>query len=105
MHLIAELIKLCARAVDRSKRVAVDTRVIFNFKNLPEEKRTIVVVSYEMQKRLMSKLIKELKDVDVYFSKIEWNQRSYLMMVLSKNDNVVDKQFISYLKEYVTHFC
>jgi hypothetical protein len=105
LHVIAELIKLCAKAVDRSKKKAAETKAIFNFKNLPEEKRTIVVVSYEMQKRLMSKLIKELKDVDVYFSKIEWNQRSYLMMVLSKNDNVVDKQFISYLKECVTRFC
>lgn len=104
LHLMAELIQLCAKAVERSKKKP-DTKIIFNFKNLPEEKRTIVVVSYEMQKRLMSKLIKELKDVDVYFSKIEWSQRSYLMMVLSKNDAVVDKEFISYLKEYVTHFC
>jgi len=102
IHLMSELIRLCSKAVDISKKKP-GAKVIFKYKCLLEEKRTIVVVSYEMQKRLMSKLIKELKDVDAYFTRIEWNQRSYLLMVLSKDNKVVEKSFISYLKEYVTN--
>lgn len=102
IHLLSELIRLCSKAVDKSKEKP-DAKIIFKYKRLPEEKRTIVVVSYEMQKRLMSRLIKELKDVDVYFTRIEWNQRSYLLMVLSKEGNFVEKNFITHLKRYVTH--
>jgi hypothetical protein len=102
IYLMSELIRLCSKAVDISKKKP-DAKIIFKYKCLLEEKRTIVVVSYEMQKRLMSKLIKELKDVDAYFTRIEWNQRSYLLMVLSKDNKVVEKDFISHLKEYVTN--
>lgn len=102
IHLMSELIRLCSKAVDKSKKKP-DAKIIFKYKSLPEENRTIVVVAYEKQKRLMSKLIKELKDVDMYITRIEWNQRSYMLMVLSQDNKVVETGFISYLKEYVTH--
>ncbi len=102
IHLLSELIRLCAKAVEKSKEKP-DAGIIFKYKRLPEEKRTIVVVAFEMQKRLMSKLLKELKDVDVYFTRIEWNQRSYLLMVLSKDGDAVEKDFTAHLKKHVTH--
>jgi hypothetical protein len=102
-RLTEELIKLCNKAIEKSKEKP-GLKVKFMHKNLPNEHRTIVVVSYEMQKRLMSKLIMELKEVDIYFTRIEWNQRSYLLMVLSKDKEVVDKDFIAQLKERVNHF-
>ncbi|MDQ1353475.1 MAG: hypothetical protein QG657_3781 [Acidobacteriota bacterium] len=103
LHLTEELIKLCHKAIEKSKEKP-GLKVKFMHKNLPEEHRTIVAVSYERQKRLMSKLIMELKDVEIYFTRIEWNQRSYLLMVLSKNKEVVEKDFIGQLKERVNHF-
>lgn len=102
-HLIVELVKLCDKAIEKSKEEP-GLKVKFMHKNLPDEQRTIVVVSYEMQKRLMSKLIMELKDVEIYFTRIEWNQRSYLLMVLSKDKQVVERDFIVKLKERVNHF-
>lgn len=102
-RLTEELIKLCNKAIEKSKEKP-GLKVKFMHKNLANEHRTIVVVSYEMQKRLMSKLIMELKEVDIYFTRIEWNQRSYLLMVLSKDKEVVDKDFIAQLKERVNHF-
>jgi hypothetical protein len=102
-RLTVELVKLCNKAIEKSKEKP-GLKVKFMHKNLPDEHRTIVVVSYEMQKRLMSKLIMELKDVEIYFTRIEWNQRSYLLMVLSKNKDVVEKDFIAKLKERVNHF-
>jgi len=102
-RLNVELVKLCNKAIEKSKEKP-GLKVKFMHKNLPDEHRTIVVVSYEMQKRLMSKLIMELKDVEIYFTRIEWNQRSYLLMVLSKNKEVVEKDFIAKLKERVNHF-
>ncbi len=97
-HLVEELIKLCAGAVTKSTEKP-SQKVIFKYKNLPEYNRTLVAVSYEKQKRLMSRLIKELKEVELYFTKIEWNQRSYLLMILSKDKSVLEKDFITALKK------
>ncbi len=102
-NLMAELIKLCAATVEKSKEDS-DAGIIFKYKNISAEHRTIVIVSYEKQKRLMSKLIKELRDVDLYSTRIEWNQRSYLVMVLSKDNEVVEKEYIGKIKGCVNHF-
>ena len=102
-NLMVELIKLCAATVEESKENS-DPGIIFKYKNISAEHRTIVIVSYEKQKRLMSKLIKELRDVDLYSTRIEWNQRSYLVMVLSKDNEVVEKEYIGKIKGCVNHF-
>ncbi len=102
-HLMTELIKLCSKTVEGAKEKS-DLKVIFRYKNLADEGRTIIVVSYGMQRRLMSKLIRELKDVELYFTKIEWNQRSYLLMILRKDKHILDKDFILKLRENVKHF-
>jgi hypothetical protein len=102
-NLMIELMKLCAATVEESKENS-DPRIIFKHKNISAEHRTIVIVSYEKQKRLMSKLIKELKDVDLYSTRIEWNQRSYLVMVLSKDNEVVGKEYIGKIKGCVNQF-
>jgi hypothetical protein len=103
VQLMKELITLCSETVEKTKKHPSE-KVIFKYKNLKSEHRTIVVVSYEMQKRLMSKLIKELEGVELYFTKIEWNQRSYLIMVLSEDKEVVDKEFIERIRECVNLF-
>jgi hypothetical protein len=101
--LMVELIRLCARAIEKSEANS-DTKVKFLYKNLKEPPQTIVVVSYDTQKRLMSKLIRELKEVELYFTKIIWNQRSYLIMALVKDNKILDKEFISQLKSSVYKF-
>lgn len=102
-ELMVQLILLCADAVEVS-RTKPHEQIIFKYKNVKAENRTLVVVSYEMQKRLMSKLIKELKDVELYFTKIEWNQRSYVLMVLSKDKEMLGKESITGIKDCVNHF-
>jgi hypothetical protein len=102
-HLMEELIRLCNKTIEKNKKKP-NGKVQLMYKNLHEERRTIIVISYEMQKRLMSKLIMELKDVEIYFTRIEWTQRSYLLIVLGKNNDVVGKDFIMKIKERVDHF-
>lgn len=103
MNLLEELIKLCFDAIEQTRKKPGE-QVIFKYKNVTECDRTLVVVSYETQKRLMSTLITELKDVELYFTKIEWNQRSYLLMVLSKDKRPVDMELIKWLKTSVKQF-
>jgi hypothetical protein len=102
-NLMMELIKLCAEAVEKSKEDS-NAGIICKYKNISDEHRTIVIVSYEKKKRLMSKIIKELEDVDLYSTRIEWNQRSYLVMVLSKDNEVVGKKTIEKIRKIVNLF-
>ncbi len=101
--LMTELCRLCAQTIDCT-REKPDENAIFRYKNLTELRRTIVVVSYGAQKRLMSRLIKELTEVELYFTKIEWNQRSYLLMVLRKDRNVVSKEFTANIRRCIKQY-
>ncbi len=103
LTLMEELVTLCAGVVEKSKKNP-DAKIIFEYKNIKDEHRTIVIVSFERQKRLMSKLIKELRDVDLYSTRIEWNQRSYVIMVLSKDKDVLEKAYIEKIREKVNFF-
>jgi len=49
-----ELVILCAGVVEKAKKNP-DAKIIFEYKNIKDEHRTIVIVSFEKQKRLMSK--------------------------------------------------
>ncbi|MCP4217548.1 MAG: hypothetical protein GY765_23100 [bacterium] len=102
-NLMVELIRLCSRSVEKSMEKP-GCNVIFKYKSFPDYRKTIVVVSYEKQKRLMSKLIRELCEVELYFTKIEWNQRSYLLMVISKDNDTLEKDYIKALREHTKHF-
>ncbi|UCH92762.1 MAG: hypothetical protein JSV88_21035 [Candidatus Aminicenantes bacterium] len=92
-NLLLELIELCALAVDESKKISTD-KILYKYKHILESHRSILIISYVNHKRLLSRLVHKLVGVDLYFTKIEWDQRSYLIMILSKNNNVVEDDFI-----------
>jgi hypothetical protein len=100
-NLLLELIKLCADAVDESKDIATE-KIIYKYKHLPESHRTVLIISYVNHKRLLSRLVQKLVDVGLYFTKIDWDQRSYLIMILSQNNNELEDDFIEDLMSTVT---
>ncbi|MCP4157572.1 MAG: hypothetical protein GY757_58215 [bacterium] len=101
--LMKELIELCALTIDETTEKP-EARIVVKHKTMPDLNSTIVVLSYEKQRRLISNLIKELKDVELYFTQIEWNQRSYMLMVLSKAHEALDEGFVSKLMASISRF-
>jgi hypothetical protein len=98
--LLLELIRLCADSVEESREIPGE-KVLFKYKHIPTSNRTLVVVSYTNHKRLLSRLTQKLRGVTLYFTKIEWEQRSYMIMILSKNNRVVEDSFIQQLKDKI----
>ena len=98
--LLLELIRLCADAVDESKDISPD-RIIYKYKHVPESHRTVLIISYVNHKRLLSRLVQKLMEVEIYFTKIDWDQRSYLIMILSKNNNELEDDFLDGLMSKV----
>lgn len=92
-NLLLELIRLCVEAINESREIPSE-KVLFKYKHIPTSNRTLVVISYINNKRLLSRLAPKLKDVTWYFTKIEWEQRSYMIMILSKNNRMVEDKFI-----------
>jgi len=92
-HLLLELIRLCADAVEESKNISTE-KIIYKYQHVPDSHKTVLIISYINHKRLLSRLVQKLMDVDLYFTKIDWDQRSYLIMILSKNNNELEDNFI-----------
>lgn len=99
-NLLLEIIRLTSESIDESRGIPGE-KVLFKYKNLQDSNRTIIVISYINQKRLLSRLVQRLKDVDMYFTKIEWEHRSYVIVILSRENKVLDDQLIDELRNKV----
>ncbi len=99
-NLLLELIRLCADTVDESKDISTE-KIMYKYKHVPDSHRTVLIISYVNHKRLLSRLVQKLLNVDLYFTKIDWDQRSYLIMILSRNNNELDDNFIEDLMNSV----
>ncbi len=97
---LLELIRTCSDAVEASKVLPSD-ELLVRYKQLPTSHRTVLVVSYCQQKKLLSKLVGKLTDVNLYFTQLEWDQRAYLVMILSKNNDIVSDEFVEELVDTV----
>jgi len=100
-HLLLELIKLCAGVVDEAKDIPTN-KIIYKYKHIPDAHRTVLIISYVNHKRLLSRLIQKLVESDIYFTRINWDQRSYLIMILSQNNKELQDDFIDDLMSKVT---
>lgn len=101
--LLRELIKLCAAAVEEAKEESCE-KVIVKYKDVTKANGTIIVVSYGEHRKLLSRLTKKLKDITLYFVKLEWNQRYYVLMVLSRERKPLEEEFIKELKSDIESF-
>lgn len=101
--LLMEVIKLCSIAVEEARDEHCD-KIIVKHRNVPDAKGTIILVSYEEHRKLLSKLIKKLKDIAVYFTKIEWNQRYYVLLFLGQDKKPLSDDFIRELESDIKKF-
>jgi hypothetical protein len=82
--------KLVCATIKAAKKEEMD-RVIVKYKNIRhpfknEFVKTIFVISYVKEKKILSKLFSYLRNIEVYFTRIEWEQRFYLILIFKKNN-------------------
>ena len=51
--------------------------------------KTIFVIAYGKDKKILSKFINNLPGIEVYFTRIEWEQRFYLILIFKKNNRAL----------------
>lgn len=79
--LLVEAVSICAKAVDQANRQG-GQKLIFRYRVLKQLKRTVVVISSEDQRDMLPLIVTYLESIPFYFSRIDWNQRSYHILVL-----------------------
>lgn len=96
-HVLYEVILLCSQAIEESN-LAPSKKLIIKHKNLTPANRSIFIVSYIKQKALLGKIIKKFKNFDIYFTKIQWNQRAYIILVIHQDNKILKKEDIRDIK-------
>jgi len=102
-RLLSELIRLCSTAVEEAE-ANPGKKITARHQSLPDCNRTLLVVAYDEQKKLLSRVLTKLRDVPLYFTRIDWNQRSYLLMILYQDNKPLDNDFFSTLIAYIESF-
>lgn len=88
-QVLAEIMKLVCATIRATARVPLE-RVVVQYRGVrdpyrSESAKTIFVVSYSREKNVLSRFVLSLSDIDVYFTRIEWEQRFYLILILKNS--------------------
>jgi hypothetical protein len=102
---MAEIMKLVCATIKAAKKEEMD-RVIVKYKNIRhpfknEFIKTIFVISYVKEKKILSKFFNYLRDIEVYFTRIEWEQRFYLILIFKKDNLALPVDEIKRIKTEV----
>jgi hypothetical protein len=89
-EIMAEIINLACATIAAAKKEEMG-QVVVNYKNIKhprqdEALKTIFVIAYGRDKKILSKFINNLPGIEVYFTRIEWEQRFYLILIFKKNN-------------------
>ncbi len=102
---LAEIMKLVCSTIKAAKKEEMD-RVVVKYRNIRhalknEFIKTIFVVSYAREKKILSHFIDNLRDIQVYFTRIEWEQRFYLILIFKKGNQALPDEEITKIKNEV----
>ncbi len=102
---LAEIMKLVCSTIKAARKEDLD-RVVVKYKSigLPhknEQAKIIFVISYSREKKVLSRFLKNMPSIDVYFTRIEWEQRFYLILIFKKDGHVLPAEEIERLKDRV----
>jgi len=102
---LAEIVKLVCSTIKAAKKEEMD-RVVVKYQNIRHAMRnefikTIFVVSYAREKKILSRFIDNLRDIEVYFTRIEWEQRFYLILIFKKGNQALPDEEIAKIKNKV----
>ncbi len=103
--IMAEIMKLVCSTIKAAKKEDLD-RVVVKYQNIRhplknEFIKTIFVISYARERKLLSKFINTLQNINVYFTRIEWEQRFYLMLIFKKGNQALPAEEIASIKAEV----
>jgi len=92
-EIMAEIINLACATIEAAEKEAMG-QVVVNYKNIKnprnnESLKTIFIISYGKDKKILSKFINNLPEIEVYFTRIEWEQRFYLILIFKKNNRAL----------------
>jgi hypothetical protein len=92
-EIMAEIVNLACATIEAAKKKDLG-QVIVNHKNIKnpykdEWLKTIFIIAYKKDKKILSKFISNLQGIEVYFTRIEWEQRFYLILIFKKNNRAL----------------
>ena len=104
-QVLAEIMKLVCSTIKAARKEDMD-RVIVKYKSIrlpyrSELAKTIFVISYCREKKILSRFIENLPDIDVYFTRIEWEQRFCLILILKKDNQALGAAEIARIRSTV----
>jgi hypothetical protein len=102
---LADIMKLVYSTIQAAKKEDMD-RVIVKYQNIKnplknEFIKTIFVIAYARERKLLSKFINNLQDINVYFTRIEWEQRFYLILIFKKGNQALPSEEIARIKSRI----
>ncbi len=104
-EIMAEIVNLVCATIEAAKNENLG-QVVVNYKHIKNPYRnellkTIFVIAFKRDKKILSKFISNMHEIEFYFTRIEWEQRFYLILILKKNNRALTAADIGKIKSSV----
>ena len=101
-ELLQTIIELCGQTVKESEEKSPN-EILFKSYNNFERDRIILVISCmgKRRKKILNRMVRQLQDIDINFSKIEWNQRSYLLLILGSKGKTLNRNVMKDISNFI----
>lgn len=104
-QVLVEIMRLVCSTI-KAARKAGRERMIVKYKSLclpckNDLAKTIFVISYCREKKVLSRFIQNLPNIDVYFTRLEWEQRSYLILIMKKGNQALAAAEVARIRSVV----
>ncbi len=91
--IMAEIIKLVCNTMETAKKQDL-SQIVVNYKNIKnprmgEPLKTIFIIACSRDNKILSKFINSMQQIEIYFTRIEWEQRFYLILIFKKNNRAL----------------
>lgn len=97
---IKEVVKMCSSLINETK-ITGKSSMFIKYKHHHDLKRTIVVVSCFRKRSLIKTFLSQLKEVNINFSKFYKDQKKYYILILDKENKILDESIIKNLMDKI----
>ncbi len=98
-QILHDTIQLCC-ATAKYLRHSGEKRPVISYRHLRHpltggEFKTVFIISYLGERSILNQIVRDLDGIELYFTRITWDQRSYLILILKKDNRALTPEQLS----------
>ncbi len=104
LEMIYQIICICTGMINKFETESESEAVDYEIRNVDSARRTVIVMSYYGAQPVAGRIVQELKDYSINFTRFRWEHRSYAIVILHKDNKPLEQSVIDDISKRIEEF-